>query len=409
MLKVIDFGVRAQPIGFAAESLDAFDEHAAVPGTIEDADPTDTRNMPPEAPHVRLRTLLLSRRGDRDDLVLARIHGRRDAADAAALAGGIGAFEGQDQRVFLEFRVTQQLGQPPLPLGQLRLIGFLVELLRQIKRRQHVEAVDLGRHRRRHRVILVTRVGQAFLQRVEYRLAHGQRPVTVVGPFDDDPRRPRRIGHAQDMAGCLLQLVVGLQTRPAFLGHTPSRARIVLDGLETLLLRRFGKVKPELEHQRAFVDQHGLEAVDLVHALVEITLRQLTTDTLGDRIRVPGTGEDADPSLGWQRAPETPHVRALALLVGRRGKSQRREVTWVHPLVEYVDRLAFARAVDTTDQDDDRKLAVLAQIELGVEQRRTQLRLLVAEGFLVNGVAKFCRFEHDLALRKIAPETLHGR
>ena len=40
-------------------------------------DPAAARDVAPEAPEVRLRALLVGRRGDRDDVVLARVERRR--------------------------------------------------------------------------------------------------------------------------------------------------------------------------------------------------------------------------------------------------------------------------------------------------------------------------------------------
>ena len=56
------------------------------------------RDMAPEAPQIGLGALLLGGRGDRDDLVLARVERAGDAADAAALAGGVVALEHHDRR-----------------------------------------------------------------------------------------------------------------------------------------------------------------------------------------------------------------------------------------------------------------------------------------------------------------------
>jgi hypothetical protein len=85
---------------------------------------------------------------------------------------------------------------------------------------------------RRHRHVLQAFLVQAALHRVEHDTADGQRAVLVVGTFDDDPRRMGRIGHAQHMAGHLLQPVVGFQAVVAFLGHPPRRTRILFQRLE---------------------------------------------------------------------------------------------------------------------------------------------------------------------------------
>jgi hypothetical protein len=49
-------------------------------------------------------------------------------------------------------------------------------------------------------------------------------------------------------------------------------------------------------------------------------------------------------------------------------------VARVHPLVEQVDRLALAGALDAGDQDQHREAAVEVQVVLRLEQRRAQRR-----------------------------------
>ena len=138
-----------------------------------------------------------------------------------------------------ELGVAHQFGKTALPAGQLRFVARLVELLVQIECREHIQTVDLGSHRRSNRETLVAVIGQALLQCVEHDAPNGERTVAVVCALNDNPRRPGRIGHAQDMAGSLLELVICLQPFPAFLGHPPRRARVFLHRLEAFLLRIF--------------------------------------------------------------------------------------------------------------------------------------------------------------------------
>ena len=44
-------------------------------------------------------------------------------------------------------------------------------------------------------------------------------------------------------------------------------------------------MEPELEHQRAFVDEHGLEAVDLVEQFLHLGALHLLLDAVGDRLQ----------------------------------------------------------------------------------------------------------------------------
>ena len=196
------------------------------------------------------------------------------------------------------------------------------------------------------------------------------------------------------MTGHFLQLVVGLQPVVTFLGHPPGRARVLFQRLQALLLGVLGQMEPELEYQRAFVDQHRLETVDIVETLVEFVAAHVAGNAISNRLRVPGTGEDTDLALGRQGTPVTPHDRAGGLLVARRRKGQRRDVSRIHPRIQEIDGLSLAAAIDPGNQDDDRKLLFLQDIVLNIEQGGAQFRHLLPKGFLVDLVSQLCRFEH---------------
>src|SRR5687768_15288861 len=72
-LELVDFTIRALPLGLGAELLDALDEDASVPGAVEDAEPAARREPPPEAVEVVVRLVLALRRGDRVGDVAARV------------------------------------------------------------------------------------------------------------------------------------------------------------------------------------------------------------------------------------------------------------------------------------------------------------------------------------------------
>ena len=62
-------------------------------------------------------------------------------------------------------------------------------------------------------------------------------------------------------------------------------------------------------------------------------------------------------------------------------------------------RAALARAIHAADQDDDRKLGFLRQVELCVEQVLAQLGdFCIVSGF-VYLVTEFGGFKHDIPLR----------
>ena len=60
----------------------------------------------------------------------------------------------------------------------------------------------------------------------------------------------------------------------------------------------------------------------------------------------------------------------------------RREVTWVHPLIEDVDRFTLAGPVDTADQNDHRKAAVFAQLVEKLGANILEIGFLIELSFL---------------------------
>ncbi|MNN31684.1 hypothetical protein D3C81_1453810 [compost metagenome] len=111
-------------------------------------------------------------------------------------------------------------------------------------------------------------------------------------------------------------------------------------------------------------------------------------------LAVPVAEEDADPSLGRQLAPEAPLGRTGKLLVAGLEEALHVDQPRVHPLVEQLDRLALAGALDAVEQHDQRKARLLAQLELRLEQRLAQFGHRGVVGFLVDLVADFGGFEH---------------
>ena len=89
------------------------------------------------------------------------------------------------------------------------------------------------------------------------------------------------------MAGNLLQLVVGLDPVVTGRRHAPGGARVLFQHLEAVHLAFLGKVKPELQNQRALVDQHAFEAIDVVELIIQRRTPHGAGDALGDRLRIP--------------------------------------------------------------------------------------------------------------------------
>src|SRR4051812_172597 len=74
LLERVDLRVGAQPVGLAAEALDALDEDPPVPTAVVDREPPFARNVPPEAPEIGLRPLFFGRGCDGNRVVEAGRH-----------------------------------------------------------------------------------------------------------------------------------------------------------------------------------------------------------------------------------------------------------------------------------------------------------------------------------------------
>ena len=397
LLEVVDLAVGAHPVVLGAQALDALDQHAPVPGAVEDGDAPVGRQPPPEPPQVGLGQFLVSRRGDGVHLVLARVERAGDAADGAALAGGVHALERDQHRQLAEALVAREQVEPALPFFELVLVFVLGQRLRQVERAQQLAVVERVRRQRgggraRRRGLRI----QSPAQRFEHDAPGGQPAIARVGALDHDPRRVGGAGLAQRAFAHLVELVVQPEMLPVALGHAPARLRVLLQCLQALLLALLGEVEPELEDERALVGEHLLEAHVLFHRLVERGVAGLAVGARQNRLRVPRAEEDANAALGRQLAPEVRHRRVPALVLGRLGQGVGGDVARVHPFLEQVDGLALAGAVHAVDEDEHGKARRVEQLVLRPEQRLAQLRQLALVGALVDRVAKLGGFEHDV-------------
>ena len=97
-----------------------------------------------------------------------------------------------------------------------------------------------------------------------------------------------------------------------------------------------------------------------------------------------------------QRAPEPPHRRPL--LAPRSLGSRERggeQVARVHPLVEQVDGLPLAGALDAADDDQRRELLLLREVVLRVEEGGPQPLLLLLPDGRVESVVQLRILEHE--------------
>ena len=353
--------------------------------------------MPPETPQIGLGAFFFRGRGNRDDLVLARIDRAGDAADGAAFAGCIVALEDRHHGDVLESRIARQHGQFALVFFQFLVEFLLLQLLREIERLQDVQLVDRGQQRRGAgiRLLLLVRLRQPLAQGFENDFAHGQAAIARVRSFDDDPRRFGGAGMADDAFVDGQEFVVTFVMFPVALGDAPAGLGIAFQQLEALFLHFLGQVQPEFDDERTLVGQHLLQALGAFQALVEFGEFGQTHHAIQDRPGVPGTEEHADLALGRERAPEAPHHRPLHFLVGGIAHAVGLDETRIHPFVEQVHGLPAPRPIDAAHQNDDREFGLFRQIELRVQQRLAQLRHFLVVGRLVYLVSEFGRFKHD--------------
>ncbi len=328
-------------------------------------------------------------------MVLARVQRVGDTADGAALAGRVVALEHRDQRMLAEALVADQPGQARLLGGELLLVGVLVQVLAQVQGVQQATVVQARHQRCGVRLALGALLGgQRGLQPFEEDAADGQGAVALVRAFHHVPGRVVPAGAAQHALAVMHEAVVDLALLPVQRTELPAVLRILLQRLETLLQLFLGEMEPELEEQRAFVAEHALEAFGGIDGLVQLGLLDMPLDPRVEHLAVPVAEEDTGPPLGRQAPPEAPLRRPLQFLVGGTEEALHLDQARVHPLVEELDRLALAGALDAVDQDDHREARLLLELELRLEQRFAQLDDGLLVGVLVDAVANFRGFEH---------------
>src|SRR3989338_8922485 len=217
-LEVVDLAVGAHPVGFRAESLNAFDQYTAIPGTVEYRYPAATRNVPPETPQVGLCPFFLGGGGNLDNVVIARIQRAGDAADRAAFSGSIIAFEHRNYGDVLELVAARQQRELALVFLQLGLKILLVNFLAEVQRLQDIQLVDRRQRWRRGNLrCFLAGFIQALADGVKNNLAHGQAAVARVKALNDGPRRLGRAGVADHAFIHGLEFVVQLVMLPGAL------------------------------------------------------------------------------------------------------------------------------------------------------------------------------------------------
>ena len=127
VFELVDLVIGPLPGGDAAQTLYSLDQHATVPGAIEDRPIARRRQPLPEAPQVVAALLLGRRRTDAPDMRRFRLEAGDDALDEAALAGGIPAVEADQHPAAGAHMVDLQVEQAVLQLRQVVFVGLLVD------------------------------------------------------------------------------------------------------------------------------------------------------------------------------------------------------------------------------------------------------------------------------------------
>src|SRR5829696_3999698 len=137
-LEVLDLVVRAAPLLLGRVALYALDEHAAVPGAVEDRQAAPARQRRPEPPQVVVALLVVRRRAVGGDPEVARVEVGDQAADRPALARGVPPLEDHAQRraeapvARLAPELQAQLLEAELPRRQARGLVVARELQAEV-------------------------------------------------------------------------------------------------------------------------------------------------------------------------------------------------------------------------------------------------------------------------------------
>ena len=123
-LELADLAVGPLPVGARCQALDALDEHAAVPGAVEDGDAPAPGHARVEALHVVPQQLQRRGRTDRVHAHPARIEVSGEARDRASLAPGVDALD-DDHRSRALLVVHPHLQPQQLKLQPLELLVVL--------------------------------------------------------------------------------------------------------------------------------------------------------------------------------------------------------------------------------------------------------------------------------------------
>ena len=174
-----------------------------------------------------------------------------------------------------------------------------------------------------------------------------------IGGGDDGPRGARAVGGVAEAGGGAGEAVVETVVATCFVGDAPRGVGVGGELGEAETLFALGEVEPDLDDERAVVGEEFFEVPDVF----DVAGGRGGGETLGglcaEELGIPGAGEDAEATVDGKAAPETPHERTFAFLVGRLAERERFDAAGVEPAAEGVDDITAATGFFAGENEKD--------------------------------------------------------
>ena len=174
------------------------------------------------------------------------------------------------------------------------------------------------------------------------------------------------------MQGRAFQAVVDPMVPPIVLRHPPRRVLVRLETFEPVALPVLVQIQPDLEHQCVVVRQGFLKMANTLQIPVQGLQVFFAPRLLGQRLRVPGAGVNADLPLRRQAAPKPPQKRPPPLLLGRLLKRKGLHPARIEPATQGVQHLPASRPGHAR-HDEQYLERLLLQLDLQSDQLLPQL------------------------------------
>ena len=335
-LEIVNLGEGALPVLLVAKALDPLNEDAPIPRAIKHGGAAVARDVAPESPEVVRVFFLGGRLRDRDDAVVPRVDRAGEAANGAALAGRVPALEGEDDRALGGERSPHRVIEPAEPFLAQHVVVRLGELLGKREGMQPPQSGGAQRARWRQLLLPCQSRQQALLlaETIEDQLDDGE----IAGPFvfriDGGPHGSGAMGDGADQRGGFLELGIDLMVVPVLVGHAPGQDGIVAQRPEPAALGFFRELEPNLNDERAPIDEQFLEIADALGLLGHLAERANIAGLFAQGFRIPRTGVESNSAQAGQTVPEAPLMGMGALVVGRGVIGKRLDATGVEPFGE---------------------------------------------------------------------------